>query len=96
MSTGSTAIEKNINENLQEKENEISFDEFSRQNPLGPTLAFWRLLLLLHGYFARLGFINKLYIYYSHKHSDYFLRNTSVKCEILTKKSLHSIENIFC
>ena len=34
MSTGSTAIEKNINENLQEKENEISFDEFSRQNPL--------------------------------------------------------------
>ena len=34
MSTGSTAIEKNINENLQEKGNEISFDEFSRQNPL--------------------------------------------------------------
>jgi len=34
MSTGSTAIEKNINENLPEKENEISFNEFSQQNPL--------------------------------------------------------------
>ena len=34
MSTGSTAIEKNINENLQEKENEISFYEFAQQNRL--------------------------------------------------------------
>ena len=34
ISTGSTAIEKNINENLPEKENEISFNEFSQQNPL--------------------------------------------------------------
>ena len=34
ISTGSTAIEKNINENLQEKENEISFHEFAQQNLL--------------------------------------------------------------
>lgn len=34
MSTGSAAIDKNIIENLPEKENEISFDEFSQQNPL--------------------------------------------------------------
>jgi len=34
MTTSSTAIEKNVNENLPKKENEISFDEFSQQNPL--------------------------------------------------------------
>ena len=34
ISTGSTAIEKNINENLPGKEKKIYFEELSEQNPL--------------------------------------------------------------